>query len=476
MSNKLPALLASVRALTLSIQQAVGRKLDRTATAANSLKLGGKTFDELAAGTQGQNGELLFVDKDNVSMSFDPSSLVTEFRKASTAADVTRMKSDQLLMADVFNNWKRISHAGSGTFPAIPAELTGWTYDPVTDKVASTINSNGLIGLVSPYSYSEYTFDVVLSSTADDDDGIGLILAFKRVDGKEHTLCVMLHTGGMVWDTGNSATIMPGVYIGINAVQQVSQGRVLLFEKLLGTPRGNFKDAPYTDGIRIKAVRTLAGQITVQVMKPDGTNWPSGEIKWTAQLPALFKSECPVGYFAVSQSGTTFKNLVVPTAKSDILDTRDNTVNRWNNTTQAWVAAGKASAALPKGRLYKNTETPFDTAFLSLDGEFISVGAPSTPTQALPVNETVTLASGVTKQYDLQTLLGANYTTYDLSSAAIRVLAKDTNPASPLYNGYANAEGLVVYGIKDGRYVLVANQSGASIDLHVKVLVTPLVS
>lgn len=476
MSNKLPALLASVRALTLSIQQAVGRKLDRTATAANSLKLGGKTFDELAAGTQGQNGELLFVDKDNVSMSFDPSALVTEFRKASTAADVTRMKSDQLLMADVFNNWKRISHAGSGTFPAIPAELTGWTYDPVTDKVASTINSNGLIGLVSPYSYSEYTFDVVLSSTADDDDGIGLILAFKRVDGKEHTLCVMLHTGGMVWDTGNSATIMPGVYIGINAVQQVSQGRVLLFEKLLGTPRGNFKDAPYTDGIRIKAVRTLAGQITVQVMKPDGTNWPSGEIKWTAQLPALFKSECPVGYFAVSQSGTTFKNLVVPTSKSDILDTRDNTVNRWNNTTQVWVATGKASAVLPKGRLYKNTETPFDTAFLSLDGEFISVGAPSTPTQALPVNETVTLASGVTKQYDLQTLLGANYTTYDLSSAAIRVLAKDTNPASPLYNGYANAEGLVVYGIKDGRYVLVANQSGASIDLHVKVLVTPLVS
>lgn len=476
MSENLPALLASVRALTLSIQRAVGRKLDLTGTAANSLKLGGKTFAELTATTQGQSGELLFVDKDNVSMSFDPSSLVTEFRKASTPEALARMKSDQLLMADVFNNWKRISHASNGTFPAVPAELTGWTYDPVNDKVISTINSNTMIGLVSPYSFNEYTFDVVLSSTADDDDGMGLILAFKRVDGKEHTLCVMLHTGGMIWDTGNSATIMPGVYIGVNALQQVSQGRVLLFEKLLGTPRGNFRDAPYTNGIRIKAVRTLAGQITVQVMQPDGSNWPSGEIKWTAQLPDLFKSECPVGYFAVSQSGTSFKNLVVPTSKSDIVDTRDYNVNRWNNTTQAWGIAGKSSAILPKGRLYKNTEAPYDTAFLSLEGEFISVGSVTSPSQALPVNELVSLASGVTKQYDLQALLGVNYTNYDLSSATIRVLAKDTNPASPIYNGFANAEGLVVYGIKDGRYVLVANQSGASIDLHVKVTVAPLVS
>lgn len=476
MADNLIALLASVRALTLSIQLAVGRKLDKTAIAANSLKLGGKTFAELTASTQGQSGELLFVDKDNVSMSFDPSSLVTEFRKAPSAAELTRMKDSQWVMADVFNNWRRISHAGSGTYPAIPAELTGWTYDPATDKVTSTINSNGLIGLVSPYAFNEYTFDVVLSSSVDDDDGMGLILAFKRVDGKEHTLCVMLHTGGIVWDTGNSATIMPGVYIGINAAQQVSQGRTLLFEKTLGTPRGNFNAAPYIDGIRIKAIRTLAGQITVQVMKPDGTNWPNGEIKWTAQLPDLFKSECPVGYFAISQAGTTFKNLVVPTPKSDILDTRDYTVNRWNNTTQAWALAGKASAVLPKGRLYKNTESPFDTTFMTLDGEFISVGSPGSPAQALPVNESISLASGVTKQYDLQALLGANYTSFDLSSATIRVFARDTNPASPIYNGYANAEGLVVYGIKDGRYVIVANQSGASIDLHVKVLVNPLVS
>lgn len=472
MANNLPELLASVRALTLSIQQAVGRKLDSTATAINSLKLGGKTFAELTAGTQGQSGELLFVDKDNVSMSFDPSSLVTEFRKATTADDLTRLKSDQLLMADVFNNWKRISHAGSGVFPAIPAELTGWTYDPATDKVASTINSAGLIGLVSPYSYSEYTFDVILSSTVDDDDAIGLILAFKRVDGKEHTLAVTIQTGGVGWSIPNT----PSAYIAINTNQQVSQGKTLLFEKALGTAAQAWYTPLYAGGVRVKAVRTLAGQLTVQVMKPDGTNWPAGEIKWTGQLPDLFKSECPVGYFAISQAGSTFKNLVVPTSKSDILDTRDYNVNRWNNTTQVWAVAGKASVILPKGRLYKNTETPFDTAFLSLEGEFINVGAPSSPSAALPVNELVSLASGVNKQYDLQALLGANYPTYDLTSATIRVLAKDTNPASPIYNGYANAEGLVVYGIKDNRYVAVANQSGASIDLHVKVQVTPLAS
>lgn len=475
MADNLIALLASVRALTLSIQRAVGRKLDKNATAANSTLLGGKTFAELTASTQGLPGEIMFVDKDNVSMSFDPSALVTEFRKAPTAAELTRMKDSPWLMADVFNNWRRISHAASGTFPAIPAELTGWSYTPATDRVQSTINSVGLIGLVSPYAFSEYTFDVVISSTGGDDDAIGLILAFKRVGGLEHTLAVTIQTGGFAWDV-NDWNGQPSVYIGVNNPQQVSQGKVLLFRKELGTPAANWNLAPYTGGVRIKAVRTAAGSITVQVMREDGTNWPAGEIKWTAQLPELFKSECPVGYFAISQPAATFKNLVVPTPKSDILDTRDSTVNRWNNTTQAWAIAGKASAVLPKGRLYKNTETPFDTSFLTLDGDFVSVGSPGSPSQALPVNELVTLATGVTKQYDLQTLLGANSAAFDLSSATVRVFAKDTNPASPIYNGYANAEGLVVYGIKDNRYVIVANQSGASIDLHVKVLVNPLVS
>ncbi len=93
---------------------------------------------------------------------------------------------------------------------------------------------------------------------------------------------------------------------------------------------------------------------------------------------------------------------------------------------------------------------------------------------ALVVNEFITAAADSLKQYDLQTLLGAGYVNFDLKTAEISVRAKDTNASSPMFNSYANAEALVSYGIRDNRYVLIANQSGGPIDLYVKILVHPI--
>lgn len=475
MLDKLTALQASVRALGTAISDALTKKLGITATAADSTKLGGKTFTELTATTQGLSGEAVYVDKDNTSMSFKPSALLTEFRKAPSDAEITRMKTNVQLMSEVFSKWKRTSHGTNGLFPSNPAELTSWTYDPVLDKIACSINSGTVLGLISPYSFDEYTFDVVLSSTNNDDDSMGLILAFKVVDGKEHTLVAHITPGGYNWDGFNQGTLPPRFNIAINLGQSVAQGLKLVQTMPIGTlPRQTWLGADFKGGVRVRAVRNINGTMSVQVMKPDGTDFPGGEVKWTGAIPDLFLSKCPIGYYSMSQPSTTYANITVPAPKSDIIDSRNLDVHRWNNSTQTWVIPGKADAVLPKGRLYKNTEGALDTTFLTLDGRFITMGSPGSPTAVTAVSEQVTLASGVTKQYDLQTLLGASYASYDLMSADITVFAKDTNPASPLYNSFANAQALVVYGIKDGRYVVVANQSGASIDLVVKVLVSPL--
>lgn len=93
---------------------------------------------------------------------------------------------------------------------------------------------------------------------------------------------------------------------------------------------------------------------------------------------------------------------------------------------------------------------------------------------AIAINEYVTVAVDGVKQYDLQTILGAGHASFDKKTAEISVRAKETNGASPMFNAYANAEALISYGIKDERYVLIANQSGGAIDLYVKVLVHPL--
>jgi hypothetical protein len=93
---------------------------------------------------------------------------------------------------------------------------------------------------------------------------------------------------------------------------------------------------------------------------------------------------------------------------------------------------------------------------------------------AIAVNEYVSVAVDGVKQYDLQTLLGAGHAAFDKKTAEICVRAKETNGSSPLLNAYANAEAFVSYGIKDERYVVIANQSGGAVDLYVKVLVHPL--
>jgi hypothetical protein len=89
-------------------------------------------------------------------------------------------------------------------------------------------------------------------------------------------------------------------------------------------------------------------------------------------------------------------------------------------------------------------------------------------------SEYITVAADGVKQYDLQTLMtAAVFATFDIKTVEILVRAKDTTASSPLFNAYANAEALVTYGIKDERYVIIANQSGASIDLYVKIRVQP---
>lgn len=98
------------------------------------------------------------------------------------------------------------------------------------------------------------------------------------------------------------------------------------------------------------------------------------------------------------------------------------------------------------------------------------------PQTIMPVSETITIAVDAVRQYDLQTLMAVQFANYDIKTAEISVRVKDTNPASPLYNAYANAEAIVSYGLKDNRYVIVANQSGGSLDVYVKVIIQPLAS
>lgn len=450
------------------VKTKLGTKLGKLEKAADSAKLEGKTFDELASGSQGLVGQLPFISKDNVSNSFAPAELTTKIRMGNADSQIAAMKSTSQSFADIFSKWLRTSHSSTGVFPAQPAELDSWAYDAPTDSVKMLINSNTLLSLVSPYAFDEYVFDVVVSSTNQDDDGLGLVLAFKNIGGVEHTLVAQVTTGGMDWNSFGATNAK--LNIVVNLAQGLTRGMKLLFTKDLGPPRQGFNGPDFAAGIRIRAIRNLNGTMTVQAMKPDGTNFSGGECKWTGAIPDPFKSKCAIGYFAISQPAGTYLNLTVPQPKTDIIDSRNLDIHRWNNTTSSWSIVGKAGTLLPKGRLYKNTEGTRRTYYMDLEGQLAEVDAYEV---TVPVNEYVTLAAGATKEYDIQTMLGAFVANYDIKTADVVLRAKDTNSASPMFDVYANAEGIATYGIRDERYVVIANQSAASAQLYVKVTVKP---
>jgi hypothetical protein len=375
--------LNKLRQLGDVIQTGLSGKLGKTEQAADSAKLGGQTKTQIVDGINnsvndltyhvaGPIGTLPFFSEENVPMGMAPGEMVLKIRMANSDAGITALKSSTLSFQTIFNKWLRISHDSTPTQPAIPAELTSWAYDAGTDTVSSTANTNSYIGLVSPYQFDNYLFDVVLSSTGSDDDVIGLILAYRKIGGVEHTLMCTIDAGGL-GQIGSAIPTEAKMSIVVDSPKIANDGGQLLFEKALGILKQNWTSTDLMGGVRVIAQRNLDGTMTVKACKPDGSNFPGGSVLWTGVLPDMFKGKCAIGYSAFSQAGATYHNITVPVPRTDIVDTRTNTVWKWNQITSSWSSGQMVSSnGLTPGRFYKDTEG-FAVYYLDTEGTLLSI-------------------------------------------------------------------------------------------------------
>lgn len=213
-----------------------------------------------------------------------------------------------------------------------------------------------------------------------------------------------------------------------------------------------------------------------------------GELLIAADIPTLDAAKIGTGAFAAARIPTLDASKVgtgVFDPQRIPLPTKLSASRSFSITGDAsWTVSGDLSANLTAALTLAATgvvagtygsATQIPKLNVDAKGRVVAVELVSIKAQtAIAVNEYVTVATDGVKQYDLQTLLGAGHANFDKKTAEISVRAKDTNGASPMYNAYANAEALISYGIKDERYIIIANQSGGAIDLYVKVLVHPL--
>lgn len=252
------------------------------------------------------------------------------------SAEVEYQKGQEESFSDVFNNWKRISHQNNDQYPSNPAELNSWSYDEIKDTISCTINSGTLVGFINPKKYDNYNFEVRVSSTASDDDGIGICLAFVESNGREYTITAVRNPAGL--GIGSEARFQI-IYNYLQSDQYIiAQTGVGL------STGGGWSDM--LDGIKIRAERT-GSTFVVKTTDNDGTEYvPGAELTFDlGDDSRLTKFQGPqsYGYVAYSQANSTWETLARPIDLDEIVDI-DNGV-KWEYDGTQW-----NSTALPVGQ------------------------------------------------------------------------------------------------------------------------------
>ncbi|MNP89158.1 hypothetical protein D3C85_15610 [compost metagenome] len=389
--GKIADLTAKFQALLVKINARVASKLDATATAVNSSKLESKSLTEVRAlasndalnqiaidqsAIVGQYGEIAVFDETGVPMALRGETMMKTINLIASDSELNTVKAAMVPFSEVFNKWRRTSHGTSGVFPAIPSELTGWSYDAVSDSVSSTINSSSVIGLMSNDRFEEYILEAILKSTNADDDGVGICLAFAKIGTREHTLIAMVDSGGLSDGGSVPGGNIPKLVIAINYGQGAGQGHQLLASLPLGVGIQGWTGADFSPGVRLLVKRLQTGMFEVTCTKADGSPWPT-PVYWTGPIPAIFSGSSAIGFVSYSQAGATWTIQQMPSIKRDIIDIRTMIVTRWNGN--AWGIAGSAMDhnVLMPGRLYKDVfGVPYKALYLDHDGTFFELGAP----------------------------------------------------------------------------------------------------
>lgn len=215
--------------------------------------------------------------------------------------------------ADIFDTWLRYSHNGA-IQPSNPSELNAWVYNPVTDKINCTLNSSTQIGFVSPTEYSDYDFQVELSSTSGDDDRIGIVIGFEVIGGVEYTLTAARQFDSV---TGNSFVVTYNIGLAGGKVIGVNDGG--LTPNIYHTGSGGTGWS--TIHPRLRAVRQ-GNIITVYTTDVNGVEWLDSK-KIVIDLSAdvdlqKFMTSSSIGFYSQSQPNATWDLITTPWARNDV--------------------------------------------------------------------------------------------------------------------------------------------------------------
>jgi hypothetical protein len=277
---------------------------------------------------------------------------------------------------EIFDTWDRYagpdfypsdgSNSGSGSDTEI--ESQSWEYDSVNDQIISTVNSSYYIGFVSPDLLDRYDTTVTFGSTDDDDDTIGLVIAFVLEGGIPTSLCAVRTNGGTL-----SGTTWAIVKITGNTADILVDGSALA-PSTQTNPGGTGWQGSGSTTVRVK--RT-GNNITVYCSQFGSTSVKSStKLTYTIPDSDIFDLPCAYGYMCRSQLATYF-DIIKFTGGLDlttVYDVRTTPYKVYEYVSPNWV--------------YNSSRNIFDEL-----GQPRTITNPTTDKQYYLDNDVVTLTS-----------------------------------------------------------------------------------
>jgi hypothetical protein len=306
----------------------------------------------------GNAGDLTIISGDGTNTLSTKTILEVSDKFFDDSADMEEGKLDRPTNQDIFNTWRKISHDTSGTFPANLSEANSWSYNSGTDTISSTVNSSTFIGFVSKDKFKDFDHEATLSSTAADDDLIGLLVGYDRpsVDS-EYSLTVFRTGGGLLSSTyglvynagqsdeavlvdGKSTITVSGANNNWNTTGQT---------KVLAEKRG--KDLTFTTSQQPSTTLDTGTELTFDLSSDSRTQRFVGKTRY--------------GYVARSQDAATFSNnTFTPTTPVKLIhfngtetDNFGGDVYTYDASNTQWGVDSDISLADDPGRFFHNDMT-----------------------------------------------------------------------------------------------------------------------
>lgn len=244
-------------------------------------------------------------------------------------------------MNTVFNSWGRFD--GNNFFAdknaaGITANANAWEFLSDPTRVSMPRNVTPYNGFVSPQELEDFTFEATVTSPHNDNDNIGLVIAYVRIDNINYSLTAVRTRGGM--EPKDGWGIMYNVEDGPTHGNSGLGGRIIE-QKVIGT-----KTTANWSGVtsRIKVVRS-GDLITCYATDWNDTANYDASSKIEVNLaddPDLvkFRGAKPYGYMSFSQPNSTYLDINfdggLDTSTMMFIDWDTGTVQVWTYNVDHW--------------------------------------------------------------------------------------------------------------------------------------------